>query len=63
MNHDTILIDGISAEVERAILRELERLGVLVTCETCGKCDLDGARCIVTARGNGICGKSLMKAD
>ena len=61
MNMTTV--DGISAETERAILLELEKLGVLVTCETCGMCDLEGARCITTARGNGICGKSLVKAE
>jgi hypothetical protein len=59
-------IDGISAEAELMILRELERLGVLVTCETCGQCELPAAgeapRCITTVRGNGICGKSLVKA-
>jgi len=58
-------IDGISPEVERIILQELERLGVLVTCETCGQCELpsDNAapRCLTTIRGNGICAKSLMK--
>ena len=56
-----ITIDGISTATEHAILEELERLGVLILCETCGQCDLDGARCIVTARGNGICGKSAGK--
>ena len=59
MDTATVIVDGISAETERAILLELERLGVLVTCETCGQCDLEGARCITTVRGNGICGKSL----
>jgi hypothetical protein len=59
-------IDGISAEAELMILRELERLGVLVTCATCGQCELpatgEAPRCITTVRGNGICGKSLVKA-
>ena len=62
MEAEAILVDGISAEAERQILQELERLGVLVTCETCGQCDLEGARCLTTVRGNGICGKSLLKA-
>lgn len=61
MNQDNS--NDISAEVERTILQELEKLGVLVTCETCRQCDLDGARCIVTVRGNGICGKSLMNGN
>jgi hypothetical protein len=59
-------IDGITKEAELQILRELERLGVLVTCETCGQCELpargEAPRCITTLRGNGICGKSLLKA-
>jgi hypothetical protein len=63
MSDSEIIIDGISAATERAILKELEKLGVLVTCETCGMCDLEGARCITTARGNGICGGSLRKID
>ncbi|MBS1911007.1 MAG: hypothetical protein JST22_03390 [Bacteroidetes bacterium] len=61
MDGNDIVIEGISARAELVILRELEQLGVLVTCETCGRCDLQGARCIITARGNGICGKSLRK--
>ncbi len=63
MKSSDIIVDGISAEAERAILKELERLGILVTCETCGQCDLEGARCITTVRGNGICGKSLVKVS
>lgn len=59
MNSNDIVVDGITAEMERTILKELEKLGVLVTCETCGQCDLEGVRCITTVRGNGICGKSL----
>lgn len=62
MNQNTIIIDGISADAERRILQELEKRGVLVTCATCGQCDLEGARCIVTVRGNGICGKGLRVA-
>jgi hypothetical protein len=58
-------IDGITAETELEILRELEKLGVLVTCETCGQCELpapgQAPMCITTVRGNGICGKSLVK--
>jgi len=63
MNQTGIIINGISAEVERVILLELEKLGILVTCETCGQCDLEGARCIATIRGNSICGRSLRKMD
>ncbi len=61
MEHEQTIVDGISAEAERKILRELEKLGVLVTCETCGQCDIEGARCRTTVRGNGICGKSLVR--
>jgi hypothetical protein len=60
----TKMIDEITAETELAILRELEKLGVLVTCETCGQCEVtpgEQPKCITTLRGNGICGKSLMK--
>ena len=63
MDRTEITVDGISAETERVILLELEKLGILVTCETCGQCDLEGARCIATIRGNHICGKSLRKMD
>ncbi len=61
MTKKEITPSDISAEVELTILRELESLGVLVTCETCGQCDIKGARCLRTVRGNSICGKSLMK--
>ncbi|HVZ39190.1 MAG TPA: hypothetical protein VHI13_07945 [Candidatus Kapabacteria bacterium] len=63
MDGNDIVIDGISAQAELVILHELEKLGVLVTCGTCGSCDVQGARCIITARGNGICGRSLRKID
>jgi len=60
-----IIIDGISTEMELALLRELEKLGILTTCETCGQCEVpapgEAPQCITTVRGNGICGKSLMK--
>jgi hypothetical protein len=61
---ENLMIDGITAEVERTILRELEKFGVLVTCETCGECPLPGAfspHCITTVRGNGICGKGKIE--
>ncbi|MEO6046541.1 MAG: hypothetical protein ABIQ57_03610 [Candidatus Kapaibacterium sp.] len=63
MDLSGVIVDGISAEAERIILRELENLGILVTCETCGQCDMAAARCITTIRGNGICGKSLCKIE
>ena len=58
-----IAINGISSEMERTILLELEKLGVLVTCETCGQCDLEATRCLTTIRGNGICSKNLRKVE
>ncbi len=56
----------ITPEMERVILRELERLGILATCETCGQCEYsvsEAPRCVTTTRGNGICSKSLMRTE